>query len=225
MERGKGSDHVPEELVQVLADDPVAQAFFDSLADSYKRRYCQWVARPRDGATRQSRAEWSLGLLQSGQKSLKIDSYMGDVGIIKRIDDDPAMRAVLIALCTGKTHREVSQYAVLLAEHVLRITGTPMDEGLQACIDINRRWQGSDAHFQEARDVAGVLFARARAERDTVQAKLLRVMGQAAATPHVKRHALIASDYAVTMINAMHPGNMEAVREERRAQIAMMESV
>ncbi|MGE5707479.1 MAG: putative immunity protein, partial [Bacteroidota bacterium] len=48
---------------------------------------------------------------------------------------------------------------------------------------------------------------------------------QVAATPHVKRHALIASDYAITLINLMFPKNMEEVRKERNAQIALMQSV
>ena len=40
-------------------------------------------------------------------------------------------------------------------------------------------------------------------------------MGQVAATLHVRWHALVASDYAVTMINAMYPGNLRKVKEER----------
>jgi hypothetical protein len=41
----------------------------------------------------------------------------------------------------------------------------------------------------------------------------------------VKRHALIASDYAVTLINVMYPKNMEEVRKEREIQISLLESV
>jgi hypothetical protein len=50
-------------------------------------------------------------------------------------------------------------------------------------------------------------------------------MGQVAATPHVKWHALIASDYAITLINLMYPKNLDEVRKERELQIKLMESV
>ena len=65
----------------------------------------------------------------------------------------------------------------------------------------------------------------AREEKDPVKTKVLRVMGQVAATPHVKRHALIASDYAITLINLLHPKNFAEVEKERTTQIALMKSV
>jgi len=61
-------------------------------------------------------------------------------------------------------------------------------------------------------------------EKDPIKVKVLRVMGQVAATPHVKRHALIASDYAIKLINLMYPKNFEEVRKEREIQIELMKS-
>ncbi len=116
----------------------------------------------------------------------KKDSYMGDVKIIKKIDDIPE---------------------------------------LNECFDINWKWQEGKARFQEARQVAFMINRLACEEKDPVKAKVLRVLGQVAATPHVKRHALIASDYAVTLINLMYPKNLEEVRKERETQIELMKSV
>ena len=64
----------------------------------------------------------------------------------------------------------------------------------------------------------------ARMEKDPVKTKVLRVMGQVAATPHVKRHALIASDYAITLVNLLYPHNMDEVKKERFAQIEWMKN-
>ncbi|WP_425320166.1 putative immunity protein [Paenibacillus algorifonticola] len=58
-----------------------------------------------------------------------------------------------------------------------------------------------------------------------MKVKVLRVMGQVAATPHVRRHALIASDYAITLINVMYPKNLEEVRKERNLHIDFLRSV
>ena len=96
---------------------------------------------------------------------------------------------------------------------------------MESCYQVNRRWQDGEAHFQEARDIADQMHILARHETDTIRAKVLRVMGQVAVTPHVKRHALIASDYAVKVVNLLYPGNWDEVRKERELQIALMKSI
>jgi hypothetical protein len=157
----------------------------------------------------------------------KKDSYLGDVGIIRKIDDIPELKAELISAFDSKSHshKNISKYSLLLAEHILTLTNTPHDAAIEEAFEINRKWQEGQAKFQDARKVAFKLNALARQEKDPVKVKVLRVMGQVAATPHVKRHALIASDYAITLINLMHPKNMIEVRKERIIQIGLMKSV
>lgn len=225
METSKGTPIVPLMLIEALKGDDEARAFFESLTDGYKRRYCDWVGNAKQQVKRESRAQWALVMLKNKQKTLKIGSYMGDVGIIKKIDDVPELKGELISVCESKSHKDVSRYSLLLAEHILRLTNIPLDDVIEECFDINRKWQEGTANFQEARDVAGKMFQLAREEKDPVKIKVLRVMGQVAATPHVKRHALIASDYAITLINLMYPQNMDEVRKERNIQIELMRSI
>ncbi len=160
-------------------------------------------------------------------KNGKKDSDMGDVGIIRKLDDLPELRQRLIDAFDEKSgdHARISNYSILLGEHVLALTGIARDAAIDACLEINRRWQRGEVRFQAARDTAGVVLDLARDEKDPVKAKALRVLAQVANTPHVKRHALIASDYAVKLVNVMHPGDFDAVRKEREAQIQMMGSV
>jgi hypothetical protein len=153
------------------------------------------------------------------------DSYMGDVGIIRKIDDIPELKEALIEEFDLKDHRQISQYSLLLAQHVLELTNIQPDDAIRACFEVSERWQEGKAKFQEARNVAFRLHTLAREEKDPVRVKVLRVMGQIAATPHVKRHALIASDYAITLINLMYPKDMDEVRKEREIQIGLMKSV
>jgi hypothetical protein len=167
----------------------------------------------------------SYTIITAHREKPKKGSDMRDVGIIRKLDDIPELKDKLIGVFDTKTHRNVSSYGLLLADHILQITGTPMDDTLAACFDVNRRWQDGAASFQEARDVAGLILDRAREEKDPVREKALRVAAQVAAIPHVKRHALIASDYGIKVINLMRPGDLDAVRTERESQIRMMESV
>jgi len=157
----------------------------------------------------------------------KKDSYMGDVGIIKKIDDIPELKEKLIEAfdAKAKDHKAISRYSLLLAAHVLNLTGVQRDDAIAECFAVNEKWQEGKAKFQDARDVADMILRLAREEKNPVRVKVLRVMAQVAATPHVKRHALIASDYAIKLINLLHPKNFDEVRKEREIQIALMESV
>ncbi len=157
----------------------------------------------------------------------KKDSYMGDVGIIKKIDDLPLLKEKLIEAFDeiSSSHKAISEYSLLLAHHILDLTQCPITEEIQAAIDINLKWQAGLVRFQEARNAAFECHRAAREEKDPVKVKVLRIMAQVAATPHVKRHALIASDYAVTLINLMYPKDMDAVKDERETQITLMKSV
>lgn len=144
------------------------------------------------------------------------------VNIIRKIDDIPELKKELISVFDEKSHKDVSRYALLLAEHVLNMTQTPYDSAIQECFDINRKWQEGKAKFQEARNVAFKMHRLAREEKDSIKVKVFRVLGQVAATPHVKRHALIASDYAIKLTNLLYPKDLEAVKRERETQIALM---
>ncbi|MDR0415278.1 MAG: hypothetical protein LBH84_07700 [Prevotellaceae bacterium] len=155
------------------------------------------------------------------------DSYMGDVGIPRKIDDIPELKEKLIEAFDAKSHdhKAIARYSLLLAAHVLDLTGIQRDSAIEECFTVSEKWQEGKAKFQEARDVAFKMHRLAREENDPVRVKALRVMGQVAATPHVKRHALIASDYAIKLINLLHPKNLDEVRKEREVQIELMRSV
>ncbi len=167
----------------------------------------------------------SFTIITARREKRKKGSNLDDVNIIKKLDDIPELKEKLIDVFDTKTHRNVSLYSLLLADHILQLTNTPIDEALEACYSVNRRWQDGNAKFQEAREVAFLIHELAREEKDPIKEKALRVMGQVAATPHVKRHALIASDYAAKVINLLYPGNLDEVKKERELQIKLMESV
>jgi hypothetical protein len=157
----------------------------------------------------------------------KKDSYMGDVGIIRKITDIPELKEELIDAFDSKSpnHKDISRYGLLLAEHILSLTNIQPCEAIKECFEINKKWQEGKAKVQEARNVAFKMHRLAREEKDPIKVKVLRVMGQVAAIPHVKRHALIASDYAITLINLMYPQNLEEVRKERKVQVEIMQNV
>jgi hypothetical protein len=152
-------------------------------------------------------------------------SYMSCVGIIRKIDDIPELKERLIDISESKSHKQMSMYSLLLAEHILKISNIEYNSDIAECFEINLKWQEGKVKFQDARNVAFKINRLAREEKNPVRVKVLRTMGQVAATPHVKWHALIASDYAITFINLMYPNDLDEVKKEREIQIELMKSV
>jgi uncharacterized protein YdeI (YjbR/CyaY-like superfamily) len=62
---------IPAELKILLDKDNQSKAFFETLANSYKKGYCDWVGSAKQESTRQLRAEKALIMLKNGQKTLK----------------------------------------------------------------------------------------------------------------------------------------------------------
>ncbi|MHB1454965.1 MAG: putative immunity protein [Saccharofermentanales bacterium] len=152
-------------------------------------------------------------------------AYMETVKLIRKIDDIPELKNELISVSESKSHIEMSKYSLLLAEHILEISQVERSSAIDECFTINQKWKNGEAKFQEARQVAFMINRLAREEEDPVKAKVLRAMGQVAATPHVRWHALVASEYAITIINLLYPKNFDKVKEERNWQIERMKSI
>ncbi|MEG0774612.1 hypothetical protein [Clostridium sp.] len=84
-------------------------------------------------------------------KNKKETSYMGNVGIIKKIDDIPELKEELIVVFESKNKKDVSRYGLLLIEHVLSLANVEPCDVINECIEISRRWQEGNATYQETR--------------------------------------------------------------------------
>jgi len=71
LKKGEHIKGTPAELKVLLAKDTEAEAFFESLAKSYKQGYCDWVGSAKQEETRKARAEKALKMLRNKQKTLK----------------------------------------------------------------------------------------------------------------------------------------------------------
>lgn len=59
---------VPEELLECLADEPSALKFFNTLSDSNKKYYVEWIYSAKKEETRVNRIAKSIDRLAKGQK-------------------------------------------------------------------------------------------------------------------------------------------------------------
>lgn len=71
LKKGEHIQGVPNELKLLLDKDKQAKTFFETLTNSYKQGYCDWVGSAKQEATRQVRAEKAILMLRNNQKTLK----------------------------------------------------------------------------------------------------------------------------------------------------------
>jgi hypothetical protein len=167
------------------------------------------------------------GKINEKLKEIKKINY---AGIFKKIDDIPDLRIELEDIFDRKSHKEMVKYSLLLGQHILKITNIEPCSEIKEGFDIIKKWQNGETgkgfvKFQVARNAADKLLKLAHDEKDPIKEKIYRVMAQIANTPHVKNHALWASDYAIKLINIMYPNNLDETKKERELQIELMNSV
>jgi hypothetical protein len=153
---------------------------------------------------------------------MNIYDYQRPVG---KIDDLPELKNEFIIIYDTKSHSNIVRFCLALGQHLIDITGfTPGDE-IKASFDAMQKWIDGKVNYHEARNLSFEIGRLAKNENDPVKARFFRTMAQIAASPHVKYHGLWATDFAVTLINRMYPGNMAAVRKEREQHIELLRKV
>lgn len=153
------------------------------------------------------------------------DASVQNIKKERKIKDDLTLLEHLIAIFDTKSHKQVAAFSVLLGKHILEVANIqPSAEVLQSFV-INERWQVGQAKVQEARQVAFALHKLARAESDLKKIQVFRMLGHIAATPHVKRHAIVATNYAIKVINLIYDSNISEITKEREYQILLMQKL
>jgi len=202
-----------ENLVQLLVNEPELSKFYMSLAPSSQTRYQQWLNKARSFEDQQARLLHIQHELNNGHRQLKIGSYMGDVRAPNPENDDVVLRARLIETSEQLSHRQMVIYVIALCQHVAADLGFSDDSVLQETIIINKRWLAGEITFKEARAYAGIPMKYSREASDEAPRLFIRMLHQAAVTPHVKRHALIASDFALEALLAGTAQSQSATKE------------
>ena len=117
-----------------------------------------------------------------------------------------------------------SRYALRLAVHIMETAGysDPHNPAITASFAVNRQWQAGAARMHDVRQAGFAVHKLARQAPDELTTAVLRVVGQAIGTGHMPEHAMVASDYAIKVINLLYPGDRAAITHERQWQVRVM---
>lgn len=80
-----------------------------------------------------------------------------------------------------------------------------------------------EARMHDVRKAGIKIHRLVKACPDLMTQAALRVVGQAVSIGHMKEHAMVASDYAVKVMNLMFPNDIDAVTKQREWQISSFE--
>ena len=144
-----------------------------------------------------------------------------------RIRDDAAARSRIDAEYEKSSRSRMCRFASLLSEHIFQLTGYPEKQRdvIREALQVNEQRQRGTAGIQDVRRAAFRVHQLARESRDDIISAALRTAGHAVAAGHMKEHAMVASDYAVKVINLLYPDDMDAVRKEREWQLDQLKAI
>ncbi len=137
------------------------------------------------------------------------------------IEDDPALRDKLSQEYELASQKQLCRYALKLAAHIRELMNDsdPENVTIKQGFLINELWQKGSARVHDVRQASFKIHQMAKTSENAVVSAGLRVIGHAVATAHMREHAMVASDYAIKVINLLDPDNKEAVKKERLWQI------
>jgi len=153
---------------------------------------------------------------------MNIYEYQRPVG---KIDDIPELRNEFIAIYDIKSHTEIVLFCLALGQHILDMTCYKPSHEIIASFEAMQRWIDGKTNYHESRNLGFEISRLAKLEKDPIKTRFFRTMAQVAGSPHVKYHGLWATDFTVTLVNRMHPGNMDEVRKEREKQLELVKKV
>lgn len=144
-----------------------------------------------------------------------------------KILDDVALRTVLDGKYETASQIKMCKYALALAKHILEVVQYEDIDNviIQDGFKTNKEWQRGNARMHDVRQVGFRIHQLAKECNNLLIQSALRVVGQAVATGHMKEHAMVASDYAVKVINIKYPNDLKAVQQERKWQIDTINSI
>ena len=203
--KGAGVAQLVEQLIcnqQVAGSSPVASSNFDK-----SRLFLQLAF---------------VVLLFSCLKAFSrkvVKKKMSDPKI--KIFDSTAYRNKLEDLYCTTEQKIIAKWAINLSKYIFSMIDFDYNsnEIITSSFSVNEAWQNGNARMHDVRQAGFKVHALARSEKNEILKTALRVAGQAIGTGHMKEHALVASDYAVKVVNLLKPNSIDDIIDLRKWQI------
>lgn len=135
------------------------------------------------------------------------------------------LRKKLDQIYENKSQVDLAKWALQLSKYIFSLIDYNYEND-SAIVDgfaINEKWQLGEVRMHDVRQAGFKVHQLARESKDPVIQSAIRVAGQAIGTGHMREHAMVASDYAIKVVNLKYPNDIEVVEKLREWQIHTME--
>ncbi|MDE6661354.1 MAG: hypothetical protein K2J93_05995 [Anaeroplasmataceae bacterium] len=138
-----------------------------------------------------------------------------------RIVDNDELRNEIDKIYSSLNQVVLAKWSLKLAKHIIHIANfdTNRYPEIQEGFEMNELWQIGKARMHDVRQIGFKIHRLAREQSDELSKTIFRVIGHAIASAHMKEHSLVASDYAIKVVNLLYMNNLDKVKEERIWQL------
>lgn len=139
---------------------------------------------------------------------------------IKIIDNDE-IRNQIDNIYENQEQVILAKWSLEIAKHIIKITDFDVNKypEISEGFAINELWQSGQARMHDVRQIGFKIHKLARIQDDAIKENVFRVIGQAVASGHMKEHSIVASDYAIKVINLLYDNDIQIVNKERNWQL------
>ena len=144
-----------------------------------------------------------------------------------KIKDNSELRTKIEELYEKSSQTDLAKWSLLMAKHILDIADidyNSIDEIVDGFI-VNELWQAGKARMHDVRQAGFKIHKIARECDSEIKKTALRAAGHAAASGHMREHAMVASDYAVKAIGLITSNDIDAITIEREWQLNVLKKI
>ncbi len=135
--------------------------------------------------------------------------------------DIDEMRCRIDRIYENQSQITLALWSIKIARHIIEIVGLDISKypEVEEGFSVNKMWQSGKARMHDVRQAGLKIHRIAREQKNEELSCTFRVIGQAVSSGHMKEHAMVASDYAVKVMNIRYSNDIAKVQEERNWQL------
>ena len=138
-----------------------------------------------------------------------------------KIVDNSKRRKEIDEIFENMNQVSIAKWSLSMAKHTLKMVHIDCEtvEEIKEGFRINELWQIQEARMHDVRQAGFKIHKLTRENDSEINKIVLRVVGQAVGSGHMKEHAMMASDYAVKTIGLISSNNLKSITLEREWQL------
>ncbi len=138
-----------------------------------------------------------------------------------KITDIDEIRNRIDSVYENQSQITLARWSLEIARHIIEMVGldTSNYPEVEEGFSVNEMWQNGNARMHDVRQAGFKIHRIAREQSDEELTSVFRVIGQAVSSGHMREHAMVASDYAIKVINIRYGNDITKVQEERNWQL------